>query len=142
TDGAYLTSAFWNDGKAEVAFYQVERSRNQYGRPDHQRFVAGTYVVKHDFDRAAMTKAAEGAADAVSAFKYALFYEVESGSYQYKRHWVVNARQADLAPLKASFTSFDWCANRYDELAFDAGGTVHRLMRSDDYGNAEGSFAY
>src|SRR5690606_29025920 len=72
----------------------------------------------------------------------ALFYEVESGSYQYKRHWVVNARQADLAPLKASFTSFDWCANRYDELAFDAGGTVHRVMRSDDYGNAEGSFAY
>jgi hypothetical protein len=37
-----------------------------------------------------MTKKTDGSG--VPAFKYALFYELESGSYQYKRNWVVNAR--------------------------------------------------
>ena len=46
------------------------------------------------------------------------FYELQSGSYQYKRPWVTNARQRDLRPYKASFSSFDWCSNRYEELAF------------------------
>ncbi|MDX1548749.1 MAG: hypothetical protein R3247_17255 [Rhodothermales bacterium] len=139
TDAAYLTNAVWDDGQAEVAFYAVERSRNQYGEAAAQRFVAGTYLVKHDFDRSAMAKAT-GAAAGVPAFKYALFYEFESGSYQYKRNYVVNAAQADLAPLKASFTSFDWCSNLYRELAFQPGGAVAWLMRSDDYGNEAATF--
>ncbi len=142
TDAAFLTGALWDDGQAEVAFYQVERTRNQYGQDAEQSFLAGTYLVKHDFDPQAMSKAADDAAQRTSAFKYAFFYEFESGSYQYKRNYVVNAAQADLAPLKDSFTSFDWCSNRYRELAFHPGGTVEELARSDDYGNRTGSFAY
>lgn len=142
TDAAYLTGSHWNDGRAEVAFYRVERSKDQYGRPGEQSFVAGTYLVKHHFDPQAMTKATGGASEAPSAFKYALFYEFESGSYQFKRNYVTNARQKDLRPLKASFTSFDWCSNLYEELAFQPSGTVRRLKRSDDYGNAQGSFDY
>ncbi|MFP4228523.1 MAG: hypothetical protein ACLFTE_06825, partial [Salinivenus sp.] len=75
-----------------------------------------------------------------SSFKYALFYEFESGSYEYKRNWVVNARQDDLRPFKQSFTSFDWCSNQYRELAFPLDGTVEVRMRSDDYGNRRDSF--
>lgn len=142
TEAAYLTDDLWDDGQAEVAFYQVHRTRNQYGQDTAQTFLVGTYLVKHRFDRTAMSKAEEGAANPVSSFKYALFYEMESGSYQYKRNYVVNAAQADLAPLKASFTSFDWCANLYRELAFQADGTVAFLMRSDDYGNTADVFAY
>lgn len=140
TDTAFLTGDAWNDGQAEVAFYQVERTRNQYGEEAEQSFLVGTYLVKHDFDPAAMAKARVEAEDAVSTFKYALFYEFESGSYQFKRNYVVNATQADLTPLKASFTSFDWCSNLYRELAFQPDGTVDQLMRSDDYGNSAGSF--
>lgn len=142
TDPSFLLDDFWNDGQAEVAFYQVERTQNQYGRADEQSFLVGTYVVKHDFDRAAASKATSESADAVSSFKYALFYEFESGSYEYKRNYVINAAQADLLPLKDSFTSFDWCANIYREMNFASDGQVAAFMRSDDYGNWEATFDY
>ncbi|MFB6247809.1 MAG: hypothetical protein ABEL97_04490, partial [Salinibacter sp.] len=129
TDSSYLTADRWNDGRAEVAFYRVERERDQYGRTNPQRFVVGTYLVKHRFSPADMTKKTDGSG--VPAFKYALFYELESGSYQYKRSWVVNARQRDLQPFKQSFTSFDWCSNQYRELAFPPGGDIEYRMRSD-----------
>jgi hypothetical protein len=131
----FLTAEVWNDGQAEVAFYQIERTQNQYGQPADQSFVAGTYLVKQEFSREAMSKVTDGSG--VSAFKSALFYEFESGSYQYKRNWVVNAQQSDLAPLKQSFTSFDWCSNRFEEMRYAADGSVEYEMRSDDYGNAE-----
>lgn len=139
TDAEYLTDDRWNDGQAEVAFYQVERSRDQYGRPNEQRFIAGTYLVKHRFSPTDLVKVTDGSG--VSAFKYSLFYEFESGSYEYKRNWVVNVRQKDLRPLKQSFTSFDWCSNLYRELAFPSDGSVEVRMRSDDYGNRRTSFA-
>jgi|APHM01.1.fsa_nt_gi hypothetical protein len=140
TDRQYLTADVWNDGQAEVAFYRVERTRDQYGRAKEQAFIMGTYLVKHRFSPADMTKVTDGTG--VSSFKYAAFYELESGSYQYKRNWVVNARQNDLRPFKQSFTSFDWCSNRYREVAFPPDGPVEVRMRSDDYGNRRASFAH
>jgi len=139
TAPAYLTADVWDDGQAEVAFYRVERTRDQYGRANAQQFVAGTYLVKHRFSPTDMAKVTDGTG--VSSFKYALFYELESGSYQYKRNWVVNARQKDLRPFKQSFTSFDWCSNLYRELAFPPGGPVEVRTRSDDYGNRRASFS-
>ncbi len=132
---AYLTQDLWNDGRAEVAFYRVDRSRDQYGRATGQSFVVGTYLVKHRFSRDEMSKVTDGSGD--SAFKYALFYEVESGSYQYKRNWVVNARQRDLAPLYASFTSFDWCSNLFHDVRFMDNGEILYTKRSDDYGHED-----
>ncbi len=138
TDSDYLTGEIWNDGQAEIAFYQVERSRDQYGQPNPQKFMVGTYLVKHRFSPDEMTKMTDGTG--TPSFKYALFYELESGSYQYKRNWVVNARQRDLRPYKQSFTSFDWCSNLYRETAFPPGEAVEVRMRSDDYGNRRTSF--
>mgnify|MGYP006282427023 CR=1 FL=1 len=140
TDRAYLTADVWNDGKAEVAFYRVQRTRDQYDRANKQQFVAGTYLVKHRFSPAEMTKKTDGSG--TPSFKYAFFYELESGSYQYKRNWVVNARQSDLRPYKQSFTSFDWCSNQYRELAVRPDGEVDYRMRSDDYGNERISFEH
>jgi hypothetical protein len=139
TDETYLTADQWNDGKAEVAFYRVQRTRDQYGRATDQEFMAGTYLVKHRFSPAEMTKMTDGSG--TSSFKYAFFYEFESGSYQYKRNWVVNARQTDLRPFKQSFTSFDWCSNQYREVAYPLDGPIEYRMRSDDYGNERTSFA-
>lgn len=142
TDQAYLTSSLWDDGQAEVAFYQLRRSRNQYGEPEDQEFLVGTYLVKHDFDPDAEAKADESASTRIPSFKYAIFYEFESGSYEYKRSYVTNARQSDLRPLKTSFASFDWCSNQYREMSFSQGGSVDFLMRSDDYGNRRQEFDY
>lgn len=136
TDAEYLQSDLWNDGQAEIAFYQVSRTQNQYGEDADQQFLVGTYLVKHDFDTASGSKATAESVESVPAFKYALFYEFESLSYEYKRSWVANLRQADLRPLKASFASFDWCANQYREFVFGGDGTVDHLYRSDDYGNS------
>lgn len=139
TDDAYLTADVWNDGQAEVAFYRVNRTRDQYGEANKQTFMVGTYLVKHRFGPDEMTKKTDGSG--VPSFKYALFYELESGSYQYKRNWVVNARQEDLRPFKQSFTSFDWCSNQYREMAFPTDGDeVEVRMRSDDYGNRRTAF--
>ncbi len=138
---AFLANAVWDDGQAEIAFYQVERKTDQYGRANSQSFLMGTYLVKHDFDRVRQAKARDDATDRVSSFKWAAFYEFESdNSYQYKRNYVVNATQADLTPLRQSYTSFDWCSNQYRELAFGADGRVDYLMRSDDYGNESERF--
>lgn len=138
-DSEYLTADFWNDGQAEVAFYRVRRTRDQYGNANEQEFLVGTYLVKHRFSPTEMTKVTDGTG--TSSFKYALFYEFESGSYEYKRNWVVNARQEDLRPFKQSFSSFDWCSNQYRELAFPPDGDVEYRMRSDDYGNRRTSFS-
>ena len=140
TDASYLTGAPWNDGAAEVAFYDVQRTVDQAGQPSDQHFTMGTYLVKHNFDPQVMSKATDGGG--VPAFKYAQFFEFESGSYQYKRSHVTNVRQRDLHPLKYSFTNFDWCSNLYREQAFSPDGTVHYLERSDDYGNDEGAYDY
>lgn len=140
-DRSFLTDSLWNDGRAEVAFYRVERSTNQYGQPTSQEFLVGTYLVKHTFDRTRMAKAGDDPDTPVSSFKYAQFYELESGSYQYKRSYVVNARQRDLQPLKSSFTSFDWCSNQYREAAFTTDRQVDWRMRSDDYGNERQQFS-
>jgi len=139
TDESVLTADVWNDGQAEVAFYRVQRSRDQYGNENPQEFLVGSYLVKHRFSPEEMTKKTDGSG--VSSFKYSLFYELESGSYQYKRNWVVNARQTDLQPFKQSFSSFDWCSNQYREMAFAPDGPIEVRMRSDDYGNRRTSFA-
>ncbi|MCB1051949.1 MAG: hypothetical protein H6510_06230 [Acidobacteria bacterium] len=131
----FLNQPIWDDGQAEVVFYWVQRTHNQYGQKQDQSFLVGTYLVKHDFDPSTQSKAAGQALNAVPAFKYALFYELESGSYQYKRNYVLNLAKADLAPLKLSFTCFDWCSNTYRELNWTNPLQAELLFRSDDYGN-------
>jgi len=134
-DASFLADPIWDDGKAEIAFYRVERSYNVYEEPESVTFDVGTYLVKQNFSRETMAKTTDGSGTA--AFKAATFFEMNSGSYQYKRNWVVNARRSDLAPLKHSFSSFDWCSNLYREYAFHGDGGVTFLKRSDDYGNQE-----
>ena len=114
----------WNDGKAEVAFYRA--------RVEEQEVDVGTYFLKQDFDPARESKANERG---VSAFKWAVFFEIIRGTEQFKHSIVVNATQTDLRPLKVSSNSFDWCSNQYQELSILTDGTIKRLMRSDDYGN-------
>ncbi len=136
-----FSDPLWNDGKAEIAFYQASRTRNQYGKDEKQDFLIGTYLVKHDYDFETESKARSESTNKVPAFKSAQFFEFESGAYQYKRSWVTNFAIADMAPLKSSYNNFDWCSNQYKEMSFDQNQNVKYLMRSDDYGNVEKSYA-
>ena len=76
TSRSYLESDIWNDGKAEIAFYQVQRDTNQYGQPAPQSFLMGTYLVKHDFDRTRGSKARRDSLDKEPAFKWGGFLRV------------------------------------------------------------------
>lgn len=137
----YLTDARWDQGEAEFAFYEVTRSHTPYNEAQEHSFTVGSFTVKHSYDPEVQTKASE-ADDGVSAFKSALFYRFESGSYEYRRSYVTNARQNDLRLFKQSFTSFDWCSNQYRELAVGPDDAVNYWMRSDDYGNDTEQFTY
>ncbi|MFO8233349.1 MAG: hypothetical protein R6U20_11860 [Longimonas sp.] len=140
-DDTYLTSDRWDQGEAEFAFYEATRTHTAYDEADEHSFMVGSFTVKHAYDPNAQTKATDED-DGVSAFKSALFYRFESGSYEYRRSYVSNVRQRDLRPFKQSFTSFDWCSNQYRELSISDDDTVDYWMRSDDYGNDTGSFGY
>jgi hypothetical protein len=83
-DPEQLTAEVWNDGRAEVAFYRVERTRDPCGRVREQQFAAETYLVEHRFSPTDMSKVTDGTG--VSPFKHALFHGLESGSYQYERN--------------------------------------------------------
>lgn len=140
-DADFLTSSMWDDGKAEMSFYHVERDHTQYEEGVSQSFMVGSYVVKQDYSVANQTKAVRDM-EGEPAFKFSLFQEIDAGSYERKQNFVVNARQADLRPFKESFTSYDWCSNIYRELAVDDDGGASFMMRSDDYGNTDGTFDY
>ena len=133
----FINQPLWDDGQAEVVFYYVNRTQDQKGQNLNQGFLVGTYLVKHDFDPATQSKAESGSNSGLESFKYALFYELESGSYQFKRNYVLNMAKSDLRPLKLSFTCFDWCSNTYRELWWKGPRQVALLFRSDDYGNQQ-----
>jgi hypothetical protein len=131
---AFLQGALWDDGLAEVTFYNLIRTQDVYGNPAEEQVLVGTYLVKHDYSPSEEAKDQTGAGDALEAFKFALFYTLESGSYEYRRAHVVNSARQDGRPLKWSFTQFDWCSNVYQERVFSR-DRVRGLYRSDDYGN-------
>ncbi|CAN5543637.1 hypothetical protein BH23BAC4_BH23BAC4_04360 [soil metagenome] len=131
---AFLSGDLWDDGLAEVAFYNLTRTQDVYGQPADERVLVGTYLVKHDYSPSAEAKDQRNAGDAIEAFKFALFYTLPSGSYEYRRAHVVNSSRREGQPLKWSFTQFDWCSNVYEEMVF-SGDRVRGLFRSDDYGN-------
>ncbi len=135
SDSAYLNQALFDDGKAEVSFYQA------YFKKGEQRvsFDMGTYLIKHNFDPERQSKASSGG---VPSFKFAQFHEYVSGSEEFKYSYVVNAARADMRPMKASRNTFDWCSNQYRELAFTAQSKIQVLMRSDDYGNTRREASY
>ncbi len=135
SDSAYLNQALFDDGKAEVSFYQAFFKKGE----QRVEFDLGTYLIKHNFDPERQSKATS---DGVPGFKFAQFHEYVSGSEEFKYSYVVNAARADMRPMKASRNTFDWCSNQYRELAFTAQNKIRVLMRSDDYGNTEREASY
>ena len=139
---AFLSQALWNDGQAEIAFYRVERSsRPVRPGPTPRAFWSGTYLVKHDYDRLRQAKAREPTPPTESppsSGRRSTSFESDN-SYQYKRNYVVNASQSDLAPLRADAHELRLVlepVSRAGVLARTV-ESVQSLMRSDDYGNAE-----
>ncbi|RMF59685.1 MAG: hypothetical protein D6743_15960 [Calditrichaeota bacterium] len=130
TDSAYLTQKNWDDGKAEVAFYEVER----YLQVDEKKTVlpsiAASILVKHDYDPIRLIKAVGFSQQKVPSFQWVFFYELDD-RYATKYAFSVHAAQSNLQPLKQSFSAMSFEGNGYVELSFLPDTTIRVVNRGD-----------
>jgi hypothetical protein len=111
-------TAHWHDGRAEVDGYRYVVSR--YGERREGQAVA--IYVTEPFSTTRRVKA-EGPGvdprDVEQVLKLNLVRDFQTGIYDYNTMLSVFARTADLAPVKVSFASTEWCGNVYEELRVD-----------------------
>ncbi len=135
-DAAFLTQPLWDDGKAEVAFYQVER----YLQADDKKTVlpslAASILVKHDYDPVRLMKAVGFSQHKVASFQWVFFYPFED-RYATKYSFSVHAVQVNFRPLKQSFASISFEGNGYVELNFLPDSSIAVVNRGDKVSEPE-----
>jgi len=151
TDSDFLTQPLWNDGKAEIAFYKVEREFTTNGRTSKHEYWAATVLVKHDFNQRFMGKHELGEmnglptydADKVSSFQWG-FFDVNPDIFWHSGFvtFFIHAAQADLRPLLETQTQISLEGNHYFALRFTPDGTVRRVWTGDALTAPDTTFAY
>ena len=140
-DRAFLDQPIWDDGRAELSFYDVEVEVPE----STLRYKAGTVLVKHDYDRKRHSKterighggASARNADVVASFQWGFF---DLRDLLRKRSVFLHVRKSDLLPLKQTFGGFSLEGNSYLELSFHPDRTVHRMQRSDTRNGGDSTF--
>lgn len=133
----WARDALWDDGRAEVAFYDARRP--VYGRPTD--YPATLIVVKEDLDARTLVKADppyEGRA-LLSAMKLGADHRFDAPTMPYR--FTLSAfvrRDAPTRLVKLVFGGQEWCGVTYKRL--DASGAAARLdFHSYFDGEASGS---
>jgi hypothetical protein len=109
--------AWWHDGRAEIDGYRLTVSR--YGEPRE-----GTCVmiyVTEPFSESKRVKVDDPRAepkDTFDALKLNIVRDFQTGIYNYHTMVSLFVRSSDLSPVKATFTSAEWCGQVYEELLF------------------------
>ena len=114
--------AHWGDGKAEIATYDLSFTR--YG--EVRKGVAAAIFVTETFSDRLRVKADPGrhpASDEFPVMKLNLVQDFPTGIYDYNLMTSVfvalgRGKPAGL-PVKASFSSQEWCGHVYHQLLFD-----------------------
>ncbi|MDH3197175.1 MAG: hypothetical protein OEO21_02950 [Candidatus Krumholzibacteria bacterium] len=126
-------SKHWHDGKAELSGYALEVSR--YGQT--RKGTAVMIYVTEPFSDAKRVKVDDhtrNPADVVDVLKLNLVRDFQTGIYDYNTLVSVFSRTSDLAPLKVSFSSAEWCGHVYSEMRFDrrrVSGTYHSYFEGE-----------
>jgi hypothetical protein len=120
----FLTASLWNDGKAEIAFYDVEIHWRAGAEPFTQKFEAVAILVKQSFDPRKLTKVPANDPAKEESFQWSFIYDLGAN----KRSAAVIALQVDLKPLKQTYTEISWEGSCYRELALPLGGKATRLF--------------
>lgn len=112
--------SYWHDGKAELDGYKLTISR--YGQTRHGHAVA-VYVTEPMSEAKRVkvndyTKNPEGNFDAL---KLNLIRDFQTGIYDYNTMVSTWVRTSNLAPVKLSFHSTEWCGHVYLDLIVDPG---------------------
>jgi hypothetical protein len=107
--------ARWYDGHAEVNGYRWSGTR--YGELRSGEavaiFVTETMSAK---DHLKVDREEEHDGETFTALKLNLVRDFQTGIYDYDTMTTVFVRVEDIAPVKLSFASTEWCGNVYEEL--------------------------
>jgi hypothetical protein len=108
-------AARWYDGQAEVNGYRWSGTRYGELRTGEAVaiFVTETMSAK---DHVKVDRPEEHEGDVLTVMKLNLVRDFQTGLYDYDTMTTVFARVEDLAPVKLSFASTEWCGNVYEEL--------------------------
>ncbi len=113
----FARDALWNDGNAEVSFYDAVDVR--YGAPRTSRSVL--IVVAEDLDRSRLVKADRPEAEprTIRVLKFNYSRSVPAGVYTYQQMLSVFLAADGLAPVKLTVASHEWCGNTFVEWRSD-----------------------
>lgn len=122
--GDFLRSSLWNDGKAEIAFYDVEIHWRAGPEPFTQKFNAVALLVKQSFDPRKLFKVPASNPGKVESFQWSFIYDLGTN----KRSAAVVAVQDNLRPLRQTYTEISWEGSCLRELALPLGSKASRFF--------------
>jgi hypothetical protein len=129
----------WNDGKAEWALYDAQRTI--YGKP--RAYQASIFTNKQIMDPRTTTKAAAAdLPDGVEVFKHNVSEMIETDNYVYRFLTTCFVRVEDLRPFKIVCSSQEDCGSTYRQFTADDGRiTARQFGYFPGEGSAMASFA-
>ncbi len=118
----------WHDGKAEIDGYRLTLVRYGEKRTGEAALI---YVTEpfSDSKHVKVDDPSKNPRDTFDAFKLNVVRRFQTGIYDYHTMLSLFVRSADFSPVKAAFTSAEWCGQVYDETNF-ANGRVTRRFAS------------
>jgi hypothetical protein len=124
--------SLWHDGKAEVTGYRLVVSR--YGQ-DRTGQAVLVYVTE-PFSETKRVKAetAGNNPDTFQALKLNVIRDFQTGIYPYKTMHSLFVRADSFAPVKATFSSTEWCGHVFEELIINPGsitGQYHTYFEDE-----------
>lgn len=135
-DTDYLTQKLWDDGKAEIAFYNVERYLQVDDKKTVLSTIAASVLVKHDYDPIRLMKAVGFSQQKVPSFQWLFYYQFEiqlASQYSFSVH----TAQKNLHPLKQTFSTISFEGNGYHELSFLPDSTIKVIIRGDRFSQSD-----
>lgn len=121
--------ATWRDGRAEVDAYRLTIQR--YGEPRSGQ--AALVYVTEPFSARDRVKLDDPSrrdpSDVLDVLKLNVARDFQTGIYDYNTMVSTFLRVSDLAPLKVSFSSTEWCGNVYEEMRVDP-ARIAQMVRS------------
>jgi len=116
-DESFGRNPLWNDGNAEVSFYDAVDVK--YGSPRTSRAVL--IVVAEDMNRTELVKAdhPEGEPRTLRVLKLNHLRSIPTGVYTYQQMLSLFLSAERLAPVKLTVTSHEWCGNSSVEWRSD-----------------------
>jgi hypothetical protein len=118
--------AWWHDGRAELDGYRLVVQR--YGHPRAGQGVL-VYVTEplSIATRVKVDDPARHPGDVWDVLKLNAVRDFQTGIYDYNTMVSTFVRTDDLAPVKVSFSSAEWCGHVYEELRLDPGRIAQTL---------------